>query len=219
MSQDAGGGPGQLMPPAGTAAFRRALRYALIAAVGVTPELMARPTPCRGWDLRMLLLHATDSLAALAEGLDDGRVLLPEEASGGGTGAGGVLPAGPDDWAAGPGAADPGVLFRRRARQLLASCGRADLADGVITVGGCPMAATVLVTAGALEIAVHGWDIAQACGRPEPIPDALAAALLRAAPLLIADADRRQLFASPVPVADAASPSDRLTAFLGRSAS
>jgi uncharacterized protein (TIGR03086 family) len=232
------------MPPAGTAAFQRALRYALVAAVGVTPELMTRPTPCRGWDLRMLLIHATDSLAALAEGLDDGRVLLPDEASGG-TGAAGALPAGPDAraagpdaraagpdaraarphaWAAGPGAADPGaadpgVLFRRRARRLLAECARADLADGVITVGGCPMAATVLVTAGALEIAVHGWDIAQACGSPEPIPDALAAGLLRAAPLLIADADRRRLFAPPVPVAAAASPSDRLTAFLGRSAS
>jgi hypothetical protein len=115
-------------------------------------------------------------------------------------------------------AADPAVLFRWRARRLLGSCSRADLADGVITVGGCPMAAMVLVTAGALEIAVHGWDVAQACGSREPIPAPLAAGLLRAAPLLVTDLDRRHLFAAPVRVTAAASPSDRLTAFLGRPA-
>jgi uncharacterized protein (TIGR03086 family) len=195
MSPDGGADRRQLMPPAGTAAFQRALRYALAAAGHVTPDLLARPTPCRGWDLRMLLLHATDSLAALAEGLYDGRVLLYAQADA---------------------AADPGVLFRQRARRLLASCERADLADGVITVGGCPMAATVLVSAGALEIAVHGWDIAQACGSREPIPAPLAAGLLRAAPLLITDADRQRLFDPPVRVGAAASPSDRLIAFLGR---
>jgi uncharacterized protein (TIGR03086 family) len=211
MSRDADGGlrGHAAVPPSGTAAFEWALRYALVAAGHATPELMDRPTPCRAWDLRMLLLHATDSLAALAEGLDDGRVLLHSEAA-----------------AADPrvllhpeaAAADPAVLFRWRARRLLGSCSRADLADGVITVGGCPMAAMVLVTAGALEIAVHGWDVAQACGSREPIPAPLAAGLLRAAPLLVTDLDRRHLFAAPVRVTAAASPSDRLTAFLGRPA-
>jgi uncharacterized protein (TIGR03086 family) len=208
MSRDTDGGLRGLTPPGGTTAIEWALRYALVAAGHATPELMDRPTPCRAWDLRMLLLHATDSLAALAEGLDDGRVLLDSEA------------------AADPGvllhseaaAADPGVLFRWRARRLLGSCSRADLADGVITVGGCPMAAMVLVIAGALEIAVHGWDVAQACGSREPIPAPLAAGLLRAAPLLVTDLDRRHLFAAPVRVTAAASPSDRLTAFLGRPA-
>jgi uncharacterized protein (TIGR03086 family) len=182
------------------AAFRRALQYALVAAGPVTPDLLARPTPCHGWDLRMLLLHANDSMAALAEGLDDGRVLLDAEESRADM------------------AADPGVFFRWRARRLLGSCAQADLPGAVITVGGCPMAAGLLVTAGALEIAVHGWDIGQACGSREPIPTALAAWLLRAAPLLITDADRQQLFGSPVRVTAAASPSDRLTAFLGRPA-
>jgi uncharacterized protein (TIGR03086 family) len=198
MSPDADGGLRQLMPASGTAAFQRALRYALAAAGRVTPEMLARPTPCRAWDLRMLLLHATESLAALAEGLDDRRVLLHPAVAGAG------LPI------------DPGALFRLRARRLLGSCARADPADAVITVGGCPMAATLLVTTGALEVAVHGWDIAQACGSREPVPAALAAGLLRAAPLLITDSDRQRLFAAPVHLAAGASPSDRLIAFLGR---
>jgi uncharacterized protein (TIGR03086 family) len=197
-------GAGQRKPPTGMAAFQEALQYALVAAALVTAEQMERPTPCRGWDLRMLLVHATDSLDALAEGLDDGRVRLAADTAG----TRPFADAG----------ADPGSAFRWRALRLLGSCPRADLADGVITVGGCPMAATVLVAAGALEIAVHGWDIAQACGSREPIPATLAAGLLRAAPHLVTEADRQQLFAAPVRVPAAASPSEQLTAFLGRPA-
>ncbi len=221
MSRDASGGLRQLTPSPGTAAFGQALRYALVAAGDVTPDRMALPTPCRGWDLRMLLLHASDSLAALAEGLDDGRVLLPAEGADFDAAAGrGLARAAESDGRADVAAAqaDPGTVFRRRAGWLLGSCAGADLAGAMITVGGCPMAATLLVTTGALEIAVHGWDIAQACGSREPIPAPLAAALLRAAPLLITDADRQRLFAQPVRVSAAASPSERLTAFLGRTA-
>jgi uncharacterized protein (TIGR03086 family) len=70
--------------------------------------------------------------------------------------------------------------------------------------------------AGAIEIAVHGWDISQACGTRRPIPDPLAATLLRIAPLLIPDTGRDPLFGPPVPVPPRAGPGDRLVAFLGR---
>ena len=62
MSQDSGD------------ALEVALRYALEAAEQVTPQMLPLPTPCRGWDLRMLLLHVSDSVAALTEGFDDGQV-------------------------------------------------------------------------------------------------------------------------------------------------
>jgi hypothetical protein len=67
-----------------------------------------------------------------------------------------------------------------------------------------------------LEVAAHGWDIAQTCGGRQPIPAPLAIDLLRAAPVLISRADRRQLFAEPVSTSSDASPSDRLAAYLGR---
>jgi uncharacterized protein (TIGR03086 family) len=67
-----------------------------------------------------------------------------------------------------------------------------------------------------VEIAVHGWDVAQACGRPRPIPPQLAEELLQLAPLLVTDADRPGRFAPPVAVPAGASPGDRLVAFLGR---
>lgn len=182
-------------------AFERALRYALIAAEHVTPEMMPRPTPCRGWNLRMLLQHACESLSALAEGFDSGHI-------------------GPSELNQGAEvAAEPTREFRQRARRLLDSFAGADRAHGVVTIGGCPMATSLLATAGALEVAVHGWDIAQACCGYPPIPAPLATDLLRAAPLLISGADRDKLFAAPVAVTRCASPSDRLVTYLGRSVS
>jgi uncharacterized protein (TIGR03086 family) len=187
-------GPAQ---PSGTEAFRQALRYALAATEHVAPELMPRPTPCQGWDLRMLLTHAAESLDALSEGFAGAPIDL-------------VPPAARSDVTA-----DPGFAFRERAWTLLVSCGRAD-PGGLVMVGGCPMAPGLLAAAGALEIAVHGWDITRACGDDAPIPAPLAGWLLRAAPLLISRADRGELFAAPVRVPAGADVSDRLAAYLGR---
>ncbi|MEU0437066.1 hypothetical protein ABZ153_36730 [Streptomyces sp. NPDC006290] len=69
---------------------------------------------------------------------------------------------------------------------------------------------------GALEIAVHGWDVARACGRARPIPSALAAELLPLAHLVVADADRGVRFAAPVDVPPGTRPGGLLLAFLGR---
>jgi uncharacterized protein (TIGR03086 family) len=189
----------------GLGVLEHAVSYALTAAAAATPDLLPRPTPCRGWDLRMLLLHACESVAALTEGFDDGSIgLHPSEADRGM-------------------AADPAQILRDRAVTLLGACRFAgqepDPCRAVISVGGCPLAAGVLIAAGALEIAVHGWDISQACGRREPIPHLLAVQLLHVAPLLVAVDDRDPLFAAPRSVAAGAGPSDKLTAFLGRAAS
>ncbi|HZD38404.1 MAG TPA: TIGR03086 family protein, partial [Actinomycetes bacterium] len=76
--------------------------------------------------------------------------------------------------------------------------------------------AGVLASAGAIEIAVHGWDIARACGRDRPVPDGLAVELLSLCPLLVGDAGRGDQFAAPVPAGPTARPGDRLLALLGR---
>jgi uncharacterized protein (TIGR03086 family) len=189
-----------------------ALEYALQAAVSAGPGLLARPTPCRDWDLRMLLRHVAESLAVLQEGLTSRRIALHP---------------GPEDIAV---TADPLTAFRARAARLLATsrehdpvngpinglCRAAALTHGVILIGGHWLPRDIAAGAGALEVAVHGWDIALACGRPEPIPVPLAARLLQLSPLLVPTAGRAPLFAEPVPVPAAAGPSDQLAAFLGR---
>jgi uncharacterized protein (TIGR03086 family) len=176
----------------------RAISYAVGAVHEVAPELLSRPTPCQGWDLEMLLRHANESLTALHEGIDAGCV--------------GLVPAPPDDLAA-----DPVRIFRDRAGRLLDVWTSAGRQRSVIDIAGCRMVASVMEGAGALEIAVHGWDISQACGRRRPVPQALAVDLLAIAQLLVPETGRHPLFAAPVPVMPEAGPSDRLAAFLGRS--
>jgi len=183
--------------------LERAAGYALEAASGVTPELLGLPTPCRGWNLGMLLTHADESLAALHEGIGAGSVALVGSA---------------------PVAADPVATFRERVTSLLrvSHASRAGLAPGddggdrVITIAGRPMTLRTLTAVAALELAVHGWDVSAACGHRLPIPPALATDLLELSWLLVPPAGRYPLFAPPVPVPGDASPGDRLTAFLGR---
>jgi hypothetical protein len=75
---------------------------------------------------------------------------------------------------------------------------------------------SIVASIGAVEVAVHGWDVAQACGRHRPIPYALADEMLQLSPLFVADADRPARFAAPIEVPPMAGPSERLIAFFGR---
>ena len=185
-------------PAEGARLLEPSISYALGAVVAITPELLSRPTPCRDWDLRMLLRHASESLAAIAEGIETGRV--------------GLDPAAEDSDLA----ADPARAFRDRAGRLLDAWTSCGYRGQVIEVAGCPLAVSVMAGAAALEVAVHGWDISRACGQRQPIPLALATSLLAIAPLLVPRAGRHPLFAAPVTVPATAGPSDQLAAFLGR---
>jgi len=175
--------------------LEHAVGYALATAALATPRLLPRATPCAGWDLRTLVLHVSDSLGVLAEALQSGQV------------GAGPAPGGEPD---------PVACLRRRARALLGVCAAAGRAERLVAIGDRELTVNVAAAAGAIEIAVHGWDISAACGVRRPVPPGLAAALLPIAPLLVPRATRAGLFADPVPVPALAGPGDRLVAFLGR---
>ncbi len=185
-------------PTGGAGLLERAIAYSLGAVGAVTPALLSRPTPCGEWDLRGLLHHLNDSLAALHEAVDGGWV--------------GLDPASVD----GDLAADPVRTFRERAARLLGAWTGAVGDDRVVVVADLPLTAGVVAATGAIELAVHGWDVSWACGQRRPIPDALAAELLQLCPLLVPAGARAPLFAARVTAAPSASPSDRLVALLGR---
>ena len=176
-----------------------AVSYALASAGQATPQLLPLATPCDRWDLRTLLLHVSDSLGVLAGAIRAGQV--------------GLGPPPAHEPAAG---ADPVACLRRRARDLLGACAAAGAEERLVPIADRELTASMVTAAGAIEIAVHGWDISVACGIRRPIPPALAAELLPLAPLLIPRETRAGLFADPVPVPEAACPGDRLVAFLGR---
>jgi uncharacterized protein (TIGR03086 family) len=187
-------------PSGATALLASAISYALGACVQVAPTEMALPTPCADWDLEALLAHLAMSMADLESALRTGHLDLdPNE----------------PDHSAAPGLDDdPVEVLRDRAANLLFACYAHHGPDRFVLVGDLPLPAGIVACTGAVEIAVHGWDVSAARGRGDPIPPALALRMLRLSPLLVTG--REGLFGAPVPVPAQASPGDQLVAYLGR---
>jgi uncharacterized protein (TIGR03086 family) len=135
----------------GIGLLERALSYALGAVRELSGDPLIGPTPCERWNLRQLVCHLNESLAALQEGIEGGCVSPPEPEIG---------------------AADPVIAFRQAATRLLGCWASSE--GEPITVAGCPLTAITVATTGAIEVAAHGWDVSQATGRRQPIPAALA---------------------------------------------
>ncbi|MDQ4053383.1 MAG: TIGR03086 family metal-binding protein [Actinomycetota bacterium] len=171
----------------------RALGYTrgILAAVDADPPALSLRTPCHGWDLGQLLAHMEDALDAFIEGARGSVSLEPRI----------------------PAVARTEAL-RQKACALLEAWSRERPA--LVEVGDKAAPTSVVAAAAALEITVHGWDVAQAIGRPTPIPDELAASLLPVADALVATADRGPLFAARLEVPDDSSAEVHLLAFLGR---
>lgn len=175
--------------------LERAVGYTRVNFQLVSRDDMARSTPCSAWNLGDLLHHMNDSLIALQEAADRGVVA--------------VTPSFADD--------SPDIVATLRVRACaLLSAWTQDDGTGLVSVAGRPVTAELLVGTGALEIAVHGWDVAQACGRQRRLPHALSEELLELAPALVSSLDRPARFAPAIQVPPSAPPGDRLLAFLGR---
>ena len=186
----------------GPALLERAVAYTRSSLHLVQYADLTARTPCREWDLHALLRHMNDSLAAFTEAADIGYVdLVPVRHT----------PAGAPR--------DPGVelvdRLRSRACALLGAWAHHP-GTGPVSVSDRVLRSDLLAAAGSLEIAVHGWDVAQACGVDRPLPAALALELLDLVPILVRDADRPGRFAEPIDVPLHSRPSTRLLAALGR---
>jgi uncharacterized protein (TIGR03086 family) len=181
-----------------------AISYMLGVCAPLGASEMTLPTPCPDWDLATLLGHLCHSMADLETALRTGRLDLDLEEPAG-------LARGELVEAVRDGAA----------RLLCAGYGYGG-PECFVAVGGLPMPAGLVACTGAVEIAVHGWDVSAARARAGcyggnsqiPIPAALATRMLRLGPLLVAG--REGLFAVPVEIPAQASPGDRLVSYLGR---
>lgn len=178
--------------------LERAVGYTLGSLQIVSADDLSCPTPCAGWDLRALLAHMNDSLLALQEAVDDGGIYLGRACEDTGD------------------SEDPVRAVRDRARQMLGAWTAGDVA-GAAFIGGCPVSVSDVTGAGAVEVAVHGWDVAQACGGGRPLPPRLAEDLLICAQRYVTAADRPVRFADPLGLSEHPSEEERLLSFLGRS--
>jgi uncharacterized protein (TIGR03086 family) len=187
------------VPSGAVALLASAIRYALDACAQVAPGEMGLPTPCPEWDLTALLAHLAASMADVESAIRTGHLDLEP-----------VNPPPPDS----PAPGDPVGVLRDRAANLLVACYDHHGPQRLVLVGGVPLATGIVACTGAVEIAVHGWDVSAARGRGHPIPPRLATPMLGLCPLIVAG--REGLFAPPVRVPAGASPGDRLVGFLGR---
>lgn len=182
----------------GTDLLEIAIGYAVGSLSCVTPGSLSNPTPCAAWDLGALLEHVSDSLAALHDAIATGRVSLDVS---------GRAPVSSAD--------DLVATLRTQAGRLLAASA-ADGEDRAVAIAGRRLTGRQVTAVGALEITMHGWDIAEACCCPRPIPPALATSILAIIPLVVTRVTRNVQFAGAIPAAPQACPSDRLVALLGR---
>jgi uncharacterized protein (TIGR03086 family) len=175
--------------------LERAVGYTRIALQDVRPSMLRWPTPCTDWDLGALLDHMANSLETLTDAAGLGYVAL-------------ASPPGP------PSLVGAVELLRVRACSLLGAWSTLAQDDDVM-VGDRPLSSSLLACAGALEVAVHGWDVSQTTGAREPIPAALAWDLLPWLDALVSDTDRPERFGYRVD-GPTVGPSSRLLTVLGR---
>jgi len=198
MAGQAGGSSAPCAPSGAIALLASAISYALGACVQLAPGEMTLPTPCPDWDLEALLAHLAASMADLESALRTGHLDLELD----------------DPVAQDPDGDAAVEVLRDRAANLLFACYAHHGPGRLVLVGGLPLPAGIVACTGAVEIAVHGWDVCAARGRGGPIPPALATRMLRLGPLLVTG--REGLFGAPVQVPSQASPGDQLVAYLGR---
>lgn len=180
----------------------RATGFLLGVLPSVRSDMLTWPTPCERWDMNALLCHVAESLDVLVETGDAAR---PEWTSTQGT----VPVTGPATESC------PVARVRGRVHAVRGAwCAAGD--PQPVEIGQYSLSPRVVALTGAVEIAVHGWDLGRACGTRVRLPPDLATWLHQGAIGLISDAERRRQFGTAIPLAATAGPGERLVAFLGR---
>ncbi len=169
----------------------RSLGFTRTALVAVRPTTLDHATPCRRWTLGQLLAHMEDGLDAFTEA------------------------------AVGQVTTTPGDPLRPPVERLQAkACHLLGVWSGAVPSGvdvdDARLSTELVVATAALEITVHGWDVAQSLRLDHPVPELLAARLLEVAELVVAPEDRGVRFDPPLPVAAGASYAVQLLGYLGR---
>jgi uncharacterized protein (TIGR03086 family) len=189
----------------GVALLERAMGYTLGSLQLVTPASLDNPTPCGEWDLRALLLHMNESLQALHEAIAVGHLELDPSLD--------VTDVYADY---GDPMRDPVASLRNRACHMVGAW-MSPSAPDVVSIADRCVTADVVAAAGAIEVTVHGWDVAAACGVDRPIPEALARRLLDLCEVFVDDTDRPHRFGPERVCGPGAVASVHLLARLGRS--
>jgi uncharacterized protein (TIGR03086 family) len=167
----------------------------------VTPADYANRTPCTEWNVHDLVNHLLGTLEL-------GRALFSDTAPETDAGPGEV----PSADLAGD---DPAKAYRVGMESLLAAA----TGDAVARAHPTPfgeMPGAVLAGFTALDVFVHGWDLARATGQSPDYDEALASEILAFGHQTISDETRAPRIGPEVRAPEGASALDRLIAYVGR---
>ncbi|GAA2134181.1 TIGR03086 family metal-binding protein [Nocardioides bigeumensis] len=184
--------------PTSISLLEGALGYTRDQLLRITPGRSGDPTPCAGWSLQDLLEHMDDALDAFLEAAGGAVELRPRPLE--------------------PTAADLCTRLQVKACALT-DVWRAAARDGrqVVDVAGHRVPAVLLINTAALEITVHGWDVARTLDPDPPrIPVDLARHLRPVTLAVVSPADRGARFGPPVPTTPGTPADQALLAHLGR---
>ena len=167
---------------------------------GLTEADLGRPTPCTEWDVRSLVSHTIGAMEMYAAFADGGPAPDFE-----------TMMSGRDALAGDPHGA------------VLASCARSQRAwsqPGVLqrelaTPWG-PMSGEGVASQSTVSTLVHGWDLAVSLGLDAELPQHLLDLSWGFAEGLVPVLREVGVMAAPVEVAEGATPTQQLVAFLGR---
>ena len=181
-----------------------ALELATTEVERISPDDLARPTPCAGWDLAALLAHMVGQNHGFADAVSST----------------GDLPS--SAFAARPVVARPGEAWAASTRRLADAFARADLDRPVLLaeISAEQRFPTGLVIGfHLLDTVVHGWDVATALGRDYRPDDELVGTTLQLA-RLVPDGEPRErsgaAFAPSLAVSEQSPDWSRALALLGR---
>jgi uncharacterized protein (TIGR03086 family) len=178
--------------------YRRALLNTGRIIVGVRPEDLPKPTPCKDWNVRLLLNHIIGGNHMFAEVAKGGRVDSTGEM---------------DDYTV----PDPGSNYLSSADALLAAWAEPGAMERRVHMPFGDIPASAAVSIHFLDIVVHGWDLARATGQDATIETDLAEEALDISHGFLSPELRATgVFGPEVPLSEDHPLRDRLVAFMGR---
>jgi uncharacterized protein (TIGR03086 family) len=167
---------------------------AVLAAIqpilrNLTPEDQPKPTPCADFTCHQVAVHLLGSIEQVGA-MAGGAVVRPEQ-----------------------GSLEDKVSVT--AGQAIDAWRTVDLEATLPGPGGTEMPASFLASILPVELALHGWDLAQGSGQTMQMSDELVD-YLRSLAEVVVPGGRGSRFAAEVITTDGASPLDRLAAYAGR---
>src|SRR5271155_4278427 len=184
-------------------AFQKAVASTKSVLANVSPDQLDQSTPCASWQVRELVNHIVGGANWFADTVETG--ISP--------------PLGNEADIAG---GDINAEFEKAASRALAAFNAPGAMEKMLKLPdlGMEVPGAMMEIGAAQDTFIHGWDLAKATGQSTDLDPALAAQLLEASRVMVADAMRGDegvaAYGAIIEVPASAPMADQLAGFLGR---